>query len=419
MPILPPPPVGPFDQTLLGDDLNNVISGGAGADYIRGLGGNDTINAGGGNDYVEGGDGNDLIQGAGGNDTILGGAGDDTIAASAGNNQLFGGEGNDVLFSGTRASILVGGEGNDTLQARIDQTNSNHTLEGGSGADLFAILNASAAHVAELQITDFNTAQDAFSIDGVMDDVIMNQGVYLVHTGTGIRFTHRTGDILHFDGLNPEDIAQAYGLNGDDTIIGNGQDEYIYGGEGNNNLDGANGNDLITAGRGNDTMYGGNGNDTIAGKNGADWLFGGNGDDVIYGNSGQNRIFGEAGNDRLYSGQQSSRMYGGEGDDYLEARVDKAGQQMTGDEGADLFNFIFTTGTRATHSTITDFTIGEDAVQIESQNLFTLAGMSGGSFAQTAAGARYTLTNGSTVTFAGVDAADLNALIDIPWPILH
>jgi Ca2+-binding RTX toxin-like protein len=86
------------NTTLIGGgDLDDIIDGTSGADWMTGNGGNDTVN---------GGDGEDILNGNGGSDTLSGGAGDDI---------LYGGAGNDVLKGGEGADILIGGRGLDTI----------------------------------------------------------------------------------------------------------------------------------------------------------------------------------------------------------------------------------------------------------------------------------------------------------------
>ena len=57
------------------NNVNNLLSGGGGADYLNGLSGNDTL---------IGGDGNDVLIGDGGNDTLIGGAGADSFVFKSG-----------------------------------------------------------------------------------------------------------------------------------------------------------------------------------------------------------------------------------------------------------------------------------------------------------------------------------------------
>lgn len=85
------------DLLYMGDDLDNIITGGNGNDELEGEGGNDTLKGGDGNDTLEGGSGNDILDGQGGTD------------------KLDGGDGNDILLAGDGHDILTGGNGNDTF----------------------------------------------------------------------------------------------------------------------------------------------------------------------------------------------------------------------------------------------------------------------------------------------------------------
>ena len=67
-----------------------------------------------------------------------------------------------------------------------------------------------------------------------------------------------------------------WGLDGNDTITGDGSAEQIYGGAGNDTINGNGGADEIN---------GGSGNDTIQGGSEADYIQGGAGNDLLYGNT--------------------------------------------------------------------------------------------------------------------------------------
>jgi Calx-beta domain/FG-GAP-like repeat/RTX calcium-binding nonapeptide repeat (4 copies) len=85
-----------YDDTLIGDAANNILSG---------MGGNDSISGGEGNDLLDGGDGNDTLRGDAGDDFLIGGDGADVLE---------GGAGDDVLVGGAGADVFNGGAGIDT-----------------------------------------------------------------------------------------------------------------------------------------------------------------------------------------------------------------------------------------------------------------------------------------------------------------
>ena len=64
---------------------------------------------------IYGGAGNDYLSGGSGKDVIYGGAGNDRIYGNAGNDQLFGNDGDDILDGGLGADSHSGGTGLDTL----------------------------------------------------------------------------------------------------------------------------------------------------------------------------------------------------------------------------------------------------------------------------------------------------------------
>jgi len=161
-----------------GNDLDNVITGGTGADMLDGAGGNDTLHGAAGNDILIGGLGNDVLDGGAGDDVLIGGLGNDTLAGGAGVDtasyagdttdvfvdltagtarhgsagapvedtitgieNVTGGSGNDTLTAGTGSNILDGGAGNDTLSSGGGADTllgglGDDTLHGGAGADV-------------------------------------------------------------------------------------------------------------------------------------------------------------------------------------------------------------------------------------------------------------------------------------------
>jgi Ca2+-binding RTX toxin-like protein len=71
--------IGSGDFAGTGNGLDNVLTGGAGADTLTAGLGNDVVNAGGGGDRLVGDDGNDKLNGEAGQDTLVGGLGTDVL----------------------------------------------------------------------------------------------------------------------------------------------------------------------------------------------------------------------------------------------------------------------------------------------------------------------------------------------------
>jgi Ca2+-binding RTX toxin-like protein len=132
----PPPPV----MDLVGNSLDNVITGTDAADFILGRGGNDVLDGGAGNDTINGGTdedtliggtGDDLLEGRDGSDSLDGGEGDDTLIGNFGFDTLNGGTGNDSINGERGQDMLSGGAGDDFIEGQ----SSDDTLLGGDGAD--------------------------------------------------------------------------------------------------------------------------------------------------------------------------------------------------------------------------------------------------------------------------------------------
>ena len=100
-------------------------------------------------------------------------------------------------------------------------------------------------------------------------------------------------------------------------------------------------------------------NDVLAGDRRDNVIDGGAGNDTLYGGpgGGDDRLDGGPGNDRLYGGQGRDRLAGAAGDD-----------RLVGGPGAD----VFVVGPGEGQDTVTDFTDGEDRIDLTA---FGLAGI--------------------------------------------
>ncbi|WOI58430.1 M10 family metallopeptidase [Palleronia sp. LCG004] len=235
---------GSGDDTVTGNDADNMISTRAGDDEVSG---------GEGRDAIYGGAGNDLLRGGAGNDTLGGGTGDDTLEGDGGRDALWGGTGHDVLR---------GGAGNDTLGG----FDGDDVLDGGSGED------------------------ELWGAKG--DDTIWGG------SGDDTLGGFDGDDVLH----GQEGHDEIWGASGNDYLHGGAGDDQLGGGTENDTLDGGTGNDVVSGGLGHDLIAGGAGQDTLYGAAGDDTLRGGAGDDVIFGGSGADTFVyadGDEGRDRI------------------------------------------------------------------------------------------------------------------------
>ena len=104
--------------------------------------------------------------------------------------------------------------------------------------------------------------------------------------------------------------------------------------------------------KGNDKFTGSSQSDTLAGFNGADNIKAGNGGDTVVGANGSDKLYGEAGADLMTGGKGSDILDGGLGTNSL-----------TGNSGADTFRF--SSQLTASYSSITDFEVGRDTMELE------------------------------------------------------
>lgn len=371
---------GSGDDGLFGNDADNSLEGNGGSDTLKGGGGNDSLDggdgddsivAGAGDDVYEGGDGFDTLSfedanegvlvdmgtgtatgpetgddsfdgiekvvGGAGDDTLLGddgdnalcgGGGDDSVAGNGGNDHLDGGDGNDFLDGGTGDDSLEGGDGDDTLVGDP----GNDTLDGGPGDDTADYSGTDSGAVfdlgAGLVVLPDGTADHLISIE----NLIATQGDDTV-------FGTENGEFI--DGQGGDDVLVGNG--GDDTVLGGDGDDSIVAGsvdgdegpDGDDVYDGGDGNDTISfeditesvivdlgnetatgAQTGNDTVtdienvFGGYGDDTIVGDSEGNVLCGNDGDDIIDGADGDDTLIGGGGGDTIDGGDGNDLIYG-------------------------------------------------------------------------------------------------------------
>jgi Ca2+-binding RTX toxin-like protein len=312
------------------------------------------------------------------NNSIVGyGVGDNLIDGGAGNDTLSGGDGNDTLKGGAGNNTLNGDAGNDWL---YNSATSVDNLAGGAGDDVYEVLNGLATIVE--------------NAGGGTDTVFTNVNYTLA---ANVEHMYLFGSV------------NGTGNAGDNTIIGYGA--------GANLIDGGAGNDNLSGGDGNDTLKGGAGNNTLNGDAGNDWLYnsatsvdnlaGGSGDDVYEVLNGLATIIENAGggtdtvftnvNYTLAANVENMYLFGsvngtgnssnntifgyGAGDNVINGGG--GSDTLTGGAGNDAFVFDSRNLISQVISgvdTITDFTIGQDKIQLSqlafNTNLRTTAGNS-------------------------------------------
>ena len=122
----------PARVVINGTSAANRLSGTTGADVINGLAGDDRIEGLGNNDRISGNLGNDILHGNAGNDRLWGDKHADTLYGGVGHDRLYGGKGHDTLYGGKGRDKLWGESGNDALYGG----DGRDRLQGGKGKDI-------------------------------------------------------------------------------------------------------------------------------------------------------------------------------------------------------------------------------------------------------------------------------------------
>ncbi|WP_373479866.1 calcium-binding protein [Geminocystis sp.] len=228
-------------DSINGNNVNNILSGGAGTDVLNGRTGADSLNGGVGNDtYFVDNLGDVVTEGFNQGVDLVNSSVTYTLGANQENLTLTGG-------------ASINGTGNN-LSNRITGNIGVNILNGGTGRDTLV----------------GGGSNDTYFVDNILDVVTegANQGVDLVNSSVNYTL-----------GANQENL----------TLTGNGNRNGT-GNTLNNRITGNNGSNTLSGGVGNDTIIGGGGNDTIIGGAGNDSLTGGTGNDTFRFNSSSEKI---------------------------------------------------------------------------------------------------------------------------------
>ena len=360
-----------------GRDRDQNIYGTENTDYLEGKDGNDRIYGKGGQDQIKGGIGSDRLYGQEDNDRLFGEAGNDQLYGGYDDDRLEGGADNDFLFGEQGLDTLIGGAGNDYLDGGIE----NDSLSGGAGNDTYFVESAGDV------INDLGLATD-------VDTVLLLQT---------INYTL------------PANIENAsINASGNSNLTGNALNNGLTGNDGRNVLDGGTGNDSLNGGSGADSLLGGIGNDVLVGGAGNDTMRGGDGVDLvdfaaagvdvrvdlgtgrvtgegtdllfdienIVAGEGQDTLLGNAAGNDLDGGAGIDNLNGGGGNDTLAGCFFGAAggrgetDSLTGGAGLDIFQLGWSSGRfyddgiagntgRNDYVLITDFTVGQDRLQLD------------------------------------------------------
>ncbi|WP_299420780.1 calcium-binding protein [uncultured Shimia sp.] len=406
------------NDTLYGDDSDNLLFGAGDDDRLYGYKGDDTLKGGDGDDYLRDESGRDLFIGGDGEDTVSywghksgmtanlstgansGGDSYDSIEhllgsniandvfygnsdgnhldGAGGDDRLYGYSGNDFLEGSAGTDRLYGGSGNDTIEGGdgddyLRDDAGRDVFNGGAGTDTASYWGHTSGVSVNL-LTGANTSGDSYhSIENLLGSNKANDTLIGDHGNN--RLDAAAGDDVLF-GNGGADYLD--GRSGDDSLSGDDGDDRLYGGSGTDTLRGGEGDDYLRDESGRDIFDGGSGQDTASywghsagvtvnlqtGENSSadtyisiEHLWGSNkADDHLTGDGQANYIRGAAGDDTLNGGGGNDTLRGDSGDDV-----------MTGGDGSDLFLFHNSFG----QDVVTDFDLVEDVLGFASVGAFS------------------------------------------------
>ncbi len=282
----------------IGNELDNLLSGNAGANWLQSRGGSDTLQGLAGADTLEGGEGSDTLDGGTGSDSLVGGGGDDLYLADVGDTLVeAGGGGTDTVrivasyaLGAEIENLILGGSANyngvgNTLANRISGNAGANTLYGGDGADTLNGVQGNDTLYGHGGADSLDGGDGADTLIGGADTDQFSGGAGddLYYADAGEAITELAGG-----GTDTVAAGSSYSLNSEvENLILLGSAN--YNGAGNalaNVMSGNAGNNTFFGGEGNDTLNGGLGNDTLLGQGGADSLNGGGGADSLSGGAG-------------------------------------------------------------------------------------------------------------------------------------
>ena len=302
----------------------------------------------------------------------------------------------------------------------------------------------------------------SITLEGVSSSALTAE-MFRLPDGDTARYIVGSSEDETLTGSHGQDLI--FGEEGADTISGGGDDDRLFGGEGDDTIDGGEGNDWLFGGEGADTLTGGAGDDWLYGGEGDDELTGGTGADTfVFGeDNGADTITDfDTANDKIHltsvdetiTWSQLSSKITAVADDPDTMDVDESGTQidlsdwgggtitlrgvtstdltadhfvldqivgtddsddtlqggtsddtMTGGTGSDTFVFNEKSG----NDTITDFTDGDDTIDLSAFSGITGFTDLDGKISQSGSDTVIDLTDfgGGTITLEGFTSTDL------------
>ncbi|MEA3194555.1 MAG: hypothetical protein QOD26_2888, partial [Betaproteobacteria bacterium] len=264
-------------------------------------------------------------------------------------------DGNEVLAT---SSFVINGQSHEALAANFLANPNGHTFTtSGSGTVVNTQAGGGAAAVAtyvshsptgETVDVAAKGVQNAYGSSG--DDTLIGDANNNWLGGSEGSDTFSAGagdDVLLIDAMDLQanihagagvDIAQVVGDQGVTFNLAQAEVEIAQGGRGNDVLIGGGFYSVfVRGGDGDDIIVGGGANDALSGENGDDVVDGGAGNDIIRGHRGRDILLGGTGDDMADGGQDDDVISGGSGNDVLTGG--QGDDEIDGGTGTDVAQF--------------------------------------------------------------------------------
>jgi len=313
-----------FNDKLIGDSGDNILTSGGGADTLEGLDGADSlVGSAGGSDTASYEHATGVIANGTGivaslstvtgvtatgdavGDTytsienLIGSIGNDQLVGDGNANRLDGGDGNDTLEGLNGADALIGGNGTDTATyihsasgVIASMTSGLVTATGHALGDSYSSIeilegsNFDDQLIGNIDANTLNGGDGNDTLEGMGGADALNGGIGInlasyEHAGVGVTAVLDTAAALAVTGVAVTATGDAAGdtytdiqnLRGSifaDRLVGDSNANAIYGGDSGDILEGLDGNDSLYGEAGDDTLVGGVGTDTLDGGSGTD-----------------------------------------------------------------------------------------------------------------------------------------------------
>jgi Ca2+-binding RTX toxin-like protein len=343
----------PGDVNVIGNNLNNILTGNGGVNILTGNNGNDVLDGGVGDDVLRGGSGNDIYIVDSTYDRLVENIGDgtDTIKSFLNEIDLRNFEniervifiGTDVFtaFGNDLTNYFTGGSANDRFYA--DGSAGDRFFGGTGGYDVVSFKSLAVAAIIDLGSGNNGGAAAGDIFGGIDEFNGSNAGNDMLTAGAaGVRLNGWGGNDVLTGGAGIDKLAGGAGA---DQLQGGAANDSFYqeADSANDTIDGGAGFDVLSYGSSSGggvtvdnflrTITGGSvGTDSFqgiekflgtdftdvvidSGSSSTPQLYLGDGNDIATGGIGKDVINGEVGDDVLFGKAGSDRLIGGYGND--------------------------------------------------------------------------------------------------------